>query len=63
MKQSELIVTVTKSVTLTTTSETIELSQTVENVDKDGKRTLVKHESSKTVKPVNLLSDFLKEVA
>ena len=58
MKQSNMVITVTKSITLTAKSEITEITRTFETVGAGGKRTLVGQESSKTVKPL----DFWKTV-
>jgi len=63
MKESEMVITITKSITLTEQTETIETIESFEMVGKDGKRTLVKQDSTKKVKPLNIWKTVFKEVA
>ena len=52
-----------KSITLTEKTETIETTESYEMVGADGKRTLVRQESTKKVKPLDLWKMVFKEVA
>ena len=62
MKQNEMIITVTKSMTLTDKTEITETVKTFEMVE-NNKRSLIKRESSRTEKPIDLLGELFREVA
>ena len=63
MKQSEMVITVTKTMTLTDDTETTETTQRFEMVGKNGKRTLIKQESTKKTKPLDFWKAVFREVA
>ena len=63
MKQSEMIITVTKTMTLTDDTETTETIQSFEMVGKDGKRNLIKQESTKKIRPLDFWKAVFREVA
>ena len=63
MKQGEIVVTVTKSVTLTSETETVETIKIIEMVGKDGKLNLIKRENLKTSRPLNLWRTVFDAVA
>ena len=63
MKKGEMVITVTTSVTYTDETEITEITRTLEMVGKNGKRTVVKQETSKTTKPLDFWKAVFKEVA
>ena len=62
MKKSEMVITFTKSVTFSAETETTETVQTLELVE-GGNRRLIKRESAKTVKPIDLSGELFREAA
>ena len=62
MKQSEMIITVTKSMTLTDKTEITETVKTFEMVE-NNKRSLIKRESSRAEKPLDFFGELFQGVA
>jgi len=63
MKQGDIVITITNSVTLTSDTETVETVKTVEVAGKDGKRSLIKQESAKTIRPLDFWRTVFDAVA
>jgi hypothetical protein len=63
MKQTEMVITVTKSMTLTLESETVETVKTFEIANPDGRRELIRRESSKTEMPLSFPGGLSGEAA